>query len=166
MSEGKHALLLRNKILNINLAADCANLCAARIGVLVADSDKLFLDDFELSGLAAENFEVIFDFFLQSCNFILNLVTLHICELSESHLHNCLCLNLVKTEALHQRCSCCGQILALSDNRDNLVDKVNRNLQAFQNMLSVLSFFEVILSTAADYILLELHIAAEHILKG
>ena len=165
LCEREDAFLLRNQILYIDLAAYRAYLSAARVGVLVADSDKLFLYDFELAGLAGENLEEVGYLCLQALDFLLDLMAFHIGQLSETHLDDSLSLYLVKTEALHQRGTRGRLVLARADNADNLVDKVDRDLQALENVHSVLSLLEVELRSAADNVLLELDVALEHILE-
>ena len=165
LRQREDAFLLRNQILNIDLAADGADFRAARVGVFIADRDKLLLDDFELSCFAGENFEEVRDFRLEPLDLLLYLVALHVGKLSETHLHDCLCLHLVESEALHQRGTRGRLILARADDADDLVDEVDRDFQALENVHSVLGFFQVEFRSAADDVLLELDIALQHILK-
>ena len=164
LRQREHALLLRDQVLNVHLAADGADLCASRVGVFIANRKELLLDDLELFGVAGEYLVIFLDFCLQSGDLFFYFGAFHIGELSQTHLHDRVCLHLVQAKALHQRGSGGRQILAAPDDGDDLVDKVYRDLQALQNMGAVHGFFEIELRSAVNDLFLKVDVAAQHIL--
>ena len=122
------AVLLRDQILDIDLAGYRADLGTSGIGILVADLQRLFLDDLKTSCFVFKDLVEFLDPFAESRDLILDLVALHVGQLTQTHTDDCLRLDVIQTEAFAQRELRRGLILALTDQLDDLVDEVDRDL--------------------------------------
>ncbi len=108
---GKHAGLLGDKILNIDLAADIFDDGAAVVAELLGDSAGLLADYSKYSRLVFENVDKVGNLLLELSHLVLDLDALESGQLSESHLDYRLRLNLIETEAVHERFASLGYAL-------------------------------------------------------
>ena len=98
------------------------------------------------------------NFLFQLRVFAFNLIALQSRKLSQAHIHNRLSLNVVQLKALHERCLCVRNRLALFDYLDNLVDIVNRLYKTFQYMGAGTRLCNIKLRAADDYVFLVLYV--------
>ena len=156
------AILLRDEILNINLAGYSADLGASGIGVFVAYLKSLGLDYLESFGLAAEYLVIFLYLFTEGGYLVLDLCAFHVGELSEPHGDYRLSLSVVQTESLAQSSLGRRLILRLPYDSYDLVDEVDGYLQTLEDVHPLLGLFEVKDSSALDDALLMLYVALEH----
>ena len=121
---------IKDQILDIDLAGNGADLGSSRVGVFIANLHRLFLDDGKALTLALDDLIILFDLGGKGRNLLLDLRLLHIGELAETHGDDRLRLHVVETEALAESELRGGLILRLADDGDDLVDEVDRDLQA------------------------------------
>ena len=166
VGHGDHALLLGNQVLDVHLAADGGNLRAALVGELAFHLQGLVLDNGQPAAFAGQNVQIVGDFLPQPCQLLFHLGPLQAGELSQTHLHNGLGLGIVQPEPLHQSLFAFGNGLGSPQNFDDLVDKVQSDHQAFQNVGPVLGLFQVKLGAAGDHFQLELDILLQDLPQG
>ena len=108
---GEHAGLLGDKILDINLAADIFNDGAAVVAELLGNGAGLLADYSKYSRLVRENIYKVGYLRLELSHLVLDLYALESGQLAESHLDYRLRLNLIETEAVHERLASLGDAL-------------------------------------------------------
>ena len=130
IGQGQHAFLLRNQILDIHLAADCHDLRFSLVSVLIPDSHQLILNDGLHPFLMGQDILIILDLQFQRRQFVFDFLPFQAGELSQAHLHNGLGLHVVQAEPFRHSGLGGGTVLGIADNGNNLVDIVQRDLQA------------------------------------
>ena len=138
---------------------------SAHIAVL-----SLYLEQIVLHHLAAElvvreDLVVVFDFLHQVVELSVEFLLIEACELTESHLHDGLALNLVQSEAGLQSALCVLRSLALLDDIHHLVDVVAGDDESLQDVSPLLSLAEVVLGAADGDIVAVFHEVADEVLE-
>ena len=166
VGQGDHALLLRNQVLDVDLALHRGKLGAARVVELLLDLQQLLLDDGADLLLVGQDGVVLGDLGVQLIHLGLDLLALQPCQTAQRHLHNGLRLHVVQTKPLHQGSLAFLHGVVGADNRDNLVDVVQRSHQALQNVGALLGLFQVKDGPAGDDLFLELDVFVQHLVQG
>ena len=160
---GEDAFLARDQILDIHLAADRRDLGAALVAVFLLDLLRLVLDDPHQAGFVRENVAEIGHLRFDGGQLLLQLQTIGVRQRAERHLHDGLRLRIVQSKALAQTQLCRGAVGAGTDDRDHLVDVVDGDLEALQNVGALLGLFEVELRAARNHVHLEVNVMLEHV---
>ena len=98
-------------------------------------------------------------------NLINKILTCQASKATQTHLKDCLALNLIQAKALVHALLCLGIILRAADDVDNLVDVINCGQKAFQNVDALLSLIQIKLSTTAYDINLMINVVAQNLAK-
>ena len=162
---GQDALLARDQILNVDLAADGGNLGAALVAVLLLDLLRLVLDDAHEARTVRENVAQVGDLRLDRGQLLLELETVSVRQRAERHLHDGLRLRIVEAKALAQAQLRRGAVRARADDADHLIDVVDGNLETLQNVSALLGLFEVELRAARHHVHLEVDIVLQHVFE-
>ena len=164
MGQCKDALLLFNKILHVDLVDNVLYLGAALVAVLIAQSDKLVLqnalDKLRVGKQALE----ISDLFLKLLVLKLQLLAVESLKRDKAHIAYRLRLNVAQAEALHK--VLLRIVVAGADDVNDLVDIVLRDEQSFQQMGALLGLAQVVARTADDDVLLEGQILVDNVAQG
>ncbi|MPM56764.1 hypothetical protein SDC9_103578 [bioreactor metagenome] len=131
--------------------------------MLFFDHQRFFLDDGEQLTLVIENALQIVHALAQHAILFQNLIAFQTGQTLETHVQNRLRLPLGEAEALYELLPRLVWTCALLDEVYNLVDVVQRDDEAFQNMEALLRAVEVIGRAAGDNVFLMLEIIIEHI---
>src|SRR5690606_23153709 len=99
---------------------------AAIVAELLDDLGEFLADDLALTGLAGEDLLVLGDATLELGQLVEDLLTLERGEPTQLHVQDRGGLELVDLEQLHQTLSCLLDGRAASDQRDDLVELVER----------------------------------------
>ena len=92
------------------------------------------------------------DCFLKLSKLITELSLLEVGELAQAHFHDCVCLDIVKPEAITKSLLSDDRSFAALNDVDYLVDVVGCNNQALHNVCTCLGFAKLELCAANDYI--------------
>ena len=159
----EHAFLYGNQVLDIHFTADGRDLCAAFVAELLLHGLGFVLHNGKASALACKNIQEIGNFLFQACQLFLDFFALQAGELPQAHLYNGLGLHVVQAETFHQRCFAFRYGFGGPQNGDHLVDEVQGNHQAFQNMGPLLGLFQVEPGAPGDDIHLELDVFLQNL---
>src|SRR5262245_2821764 len=79
-----------------------------------------------------------------------DLLDFHLRNSIELRFENGIDLNFIELESLHQLLGRIGLAFAIANNADGFIERVENNLEAFENVNSFAELFELILKTALD----------------
>ena len=167
VGEGEDALLHRDEVLDVHLAADVGDFGAALVAVLLFQRQQLFLDDGQHLGVVRQNGRPLIDLPVQFVQFVLDLENFQTGQTAQRKLADGVRLRIVEAELLHD--GGLGLRLtaaAVADGVDDVVHDVHGAGEAFQNVGPLLSLFQVVLGATADDPVLELDIPLQHGLEG
>ena len=146
MGEGDDHVLFCDEVLNIEvLCCMGIDLRAPLVAVLVSDHMELVLDDTQDLLLVGKEVLVVGNHLVELLDLGHELVTRKTGKPAEPHLEDCLALDIVDLEALVHAPLCLCIIPRGADDVDDLVDVVDRDQKAFEDMDTLLRLVEVIL---------------------
>ena len=161
--ERKHALLLLDKVLNVYFVGDVLNLGHALVPELVAQGNKLVLQDaLYLLGVCEQTLEVVY-LLLKLLILKLKLLAVETLQRDKAHIAYRLCLHLAETEALHQVLLCV--VVAGAYDVDDLVDIVLRDEQTLQQMRPLLRLAQVKARSSDDKLLLVCQVLVQNVFE-
>src|SRR2546427_244609 len=114
------------------------DLGAPRVGVLLADRAQLLDDDPRYLALVGQDLPIALDRALGLPVFLEDLVALEAGEALEAHVENGLGLDLGETERRHQAGACGGRIRSAANEGDRLVEVLDRDLEAGEDVQPLL----------------------------
>ena len=157
--------LIRDHILSGNIEPVKSDLCSSVISVLVGNLNQLLFDHAKKLMSVGKNHAKTCDCLLQSLIFTLDLTSLQACQSTKTHINDSLCLRIGETESLDEFCFGDLNIFRRTNNMDDLVNIIERNEQALQNMGTLLSLVEVIFCAACHNIFLMFQVVVENLQK-
>ena len=167
LGEGVDALFLGDQVLDIHLAGDRLDLGAAVVGKAALDVQKLVLNDGQNPAVVGQNVLPVLDLGPQGGQLLLDLEDFQTSQTAQLQLHDGIGLGIVETELFHNsRLGLGHAALAGADGGDQLIHDIGGFLEALQNVGSLLGLSQVVLGTAADDLVLELHVLLDHLLEG
>ena len=158
-------VLLVDQVEHVDFAVHGRDLGAALVGVLAADLADLVADDAEHELLIGQHASVVGNLLLQLGVLGFELVALQSGQALEAHIQYGLSLAFGQAEARHQSIAGILWRAAAADQRDDLVDVIERDEQAFQNVAARLCLVQIVLRAPADDILLVLDVVVDHLLE-
>ena len=166
MGHGDDHILHRNEILGGQVIHIITNRRSSVITVFIRNDQYLIPDDTQQLVLICQNGFQFLNPFHQLCIFLLQLLSFQTGQCTQTHIYNGLCLYVIQTEALHQPFLCHLGGTGASDDLDDLVDIIQRNEQAFQNVCPLLGFVQVVFRPSGDHILLMLQIIFQKLFQA
>ena len=188
---GNNAVLHRDQILDVHFAVYHLDLRPACIAELPADLVQIVHDDLVYPFPVCQDIQQVSDLLDQSVQFVGDLLALHAGELSQAHLHDCLCLLFGKSllvfqliavhivlrtiqqgrhidflEPLHQTSLTFRHGLAVPENGDHFVNIVDGKQEALENVRPFLCLFQVEFAAVGDNVHLELQILLENLFQS
>ena len=160
------AVFLRDEVFHVHFAGNGGDLRAALVAEALFHLHGFILDDTVAARFACDDVEEIGDFEAQCGKLFLELCSLKAGQLAEAHLHDGLCLHIVKAEALHEGDFAFRDRLGISQDGDDFIDEVERDHEAFQNVGALLRLFKVELRAAQHNFTLELDVFLQNIAQG
>ena len=166
VGQGDDTVLHRDQVLNVHLPAHRLDLGAALVLIFLPDHRQLVPDDTVNLSLVGQDLVEFPDPLQQLLKFLLDLDPFQTGQLSQTHGNNGLRLDFGQPKPLHQGAAPGRLVLGRPQNGDHLVDKVQGDLQAFQDMLPLFCFFQIVFCTAYDNLGLESDIILQHLFQG
>ena len=160
-----HHVLLLDQVEHVDLALQHGDLRAARVGVLALDLQDLVLDDAQHHALVGQHLLVVGDQLLKLGVLGLDLVALQAGQALQAHVQYGLGLALGQPEAAHQAVLGVLGGAGGADQGDDLVDVVQRDQQALQDVAAGLGLVQVVLGPAADDVLLVVQVVADDLVQ-
>ncbi len=148
-----HHLLLGDEVLHAHVAVEAEHdLRAPVVAVLVGDLLQLGADDLALHGGRRQDVLVLGDALLELGRLVLDLLALEGGEAAELHLEDGVGLQFVDVEQLHQPAARDLDRLRAADERDDVVQRVERLEVAAQDVRASLGLVEPVLRAADDHV--------------
>lgn len=164
VGEGDDAVLDRDEVLDVHLAAHRHDFGATFVGVFLADLAELLLDDRHDAAVVAEDRLVFRHPFKDRGQLLLDLDPLHAGELAHAHRHDSGRLDIGDGEPFDQVLLRVGHVLRVPDDRDDLVGVVADELEALEDMFALLRLAQVVLRAADDDLALKVDVVGEDLL--
>ena len=141
------------------------DLRATLVAILLLHLDQILLHHLLAALRIVEDLLQVGDELLQIVVLLVELLYAQACELRETHIDDGLRLDLVELEALLEVTLGVGGCLAVADDVYHLVDIVDGNDQAFEDVSTLLSLAQVVLGAADGDIVAVLYEVLDAILE-
>ena len=102
VGQGDHTFLLWDEVFDVHLSFHRGNLGAARVIKFFLDFQQFLFDDGTDPLFVGKDGVIFRNLCVQLIGFCLELFSFHASQTSQRHLDDCLCLDVIQTEALHQ----------------------------------------------------------------
>ena len=158
-------IFLSDEVFDIDFARVDRQARAAGIAELLLDVRELRLDDAEDARFVCEDGFVLFDCFQDFLILLFNLLALEAGQALQTQVEDGLSLFLRELEACNEGSAGDISRAALADGRDDGIEMVEGNRQAFQDMGACFSLLEVVARTPRDDIFLMLDIVMKDFLE-
>ena len=159
-----HALL-GDEILDVEVLRRLGQERAARAAELLLHLEQLFLDDLVHQLVVGEHALVVRDPLQQLFQLVLDLLMLQAGEAAQAHLEDGGGLLVRQGEALGHALGSFLVGLRRADDVDDLVDVVQRDDQAFEDMRALLGLRQLVARTADDDLFLVRDVVVQHLLQ-
>ncbi len=158
-------VLLGDQVLDVEVAGHTRELGAPRVRVLLPNLAHLVLDDLQHQRHVAENPLIPGDLLAQLGELLLDLGALQAGQAAQAHLEDRVRLCFRQAEALNKAGFRLHVVGARLDDGDDLVDVVERDDVALEDVGALLGLAQVVPGAAEDDFLLVLHVVEEHVLQ-
>ena len=158
-------VMLLDKVFKVDIVKSLLDIGASLVVIFFLYLKHLFLDDGDYLCLVCKDTLKLLDKCVESIQLIFYLLSFHTSKTSESHFNDCLCLDIGKSESIHQGDLGCIDRLTCLHYLYDLVDIIVCDLISLKDMCSRLCFFKIKLSAAANYRLLMLDIVIKYLRK-
>src|SRR5699024_1867671 len=147
--------------------AGCSNnLSAAFIAILFDDFLQLIMHDRTLTLGPRQDVFVIGDLELDLCQLINNLLALQSGQTTQLHGQDSVRLDYVNVQQRHQTFTGFIHGRATADQRDDLIEHVQRLNQTTQDVRALLGFIQTVLGAANNDLDLLSHVVAQHLINA
>ena len=160
-----HHVLLGDKVLHVEVLRRLGQKRLARAAELLLDLQKLFFDDLANELRIAEHALVVGDLLQKLGQLGLDLVAFQAGQAAQTHLKDGLGLLLRKAEALDHALGGLFVGLRRADDVDDLVDVVERDDEALQDMRALLGFGQLVARAAHNDVFLVGDVVVQHLLE-
>ena len=158
-------ILSRDQILCGNIIYIVSDGSLSVIAVFLSNSQDFFTDHTEKKLTVSKDCLELTDLLHKLCILSFQLLSFQTCQCTETHIHDCLSLNICQLKTIDQFLFRDLYVAGATDNSDYLIDIIQCFQQTFQNMSSLLSFIQIILCPSANYVLLMLKIILQHLFQ-
>ena len=166
VSNGNNHVLFSDKILDVQvLNVLVGDLRTTLVSVTVGNLTELIGNNSQNLFLVSEKILVVGNIKSELGNLVNKILTSKTGEAAQTHLKDCLALNLIQAKTLVHALLCLSIILRAADDVDNLVDVINCGQKAFQNVDTLLRLIQVKLSTTAYNINLVINVVTKNLAK-
>ena len=165
MTNGYDHFIIGIEIFGIKLLLREFDFTTTLIAIFFLHFNELIFHYFLAKFVITQNLLVISDLALQFFKFLMKFVLLDIGELCQSHIHNGLCLNIIKLKTRHQILDSSLRRLRTADDAYHLINIIAGNDKPFKNMSTFLSFAQIITCTAYHDIVTMLYKMTYAVLK-
>ena len=164
--DGDDHVLVGDEVLDVQIARLVADLGAALVPEALLDLFHFLADDELDLALIGKHALVVRDLLAQLGKLGLDLLALQAGQAAQAHLEDVVGLHFGKTEALHQALAGLCIVARGADDGDDLVDIVERDDEAFQNMGAFLCFAQIVLGAPDNNIFLVQDVVVEYLLQA
>ena len=166
VSNGNNHILFGDKILDVQvLNVLVGDLRTTLVSVTVGNLTKLISNNSQNLFLMSEKILVVGNIKSELGNLVNKILTSKTGEAAQTHLKDCLALNLIQAKTLVHALLCLSIILRAADDVDNLVDVINCGQKTFQNVDTLLCLIQIKLSTTAYNINLVINVVTKNLTK-
>ena len=165
LSHRDHHVLVGNQVLDVDLGRFFPNGRLSRRAEPFLDFEQLVLDDLVQKPSVVEHALVVRNLLAKLHQLVLDLLPFQADQPTKPHLQDRLGLLVREAEALSQSLSCLLIRLGRPDDRNHLVDVVQGDDVAFQDMFAFLGLCELVARTALDDVFLMKDVVVEHLLE-
>ena len=145
-------IVISVEVFGIKFLSGVDDLTTALVSVLFLDLKELLADELSTKILICKECLEVLDFLHQSSVLFLQLLTLQASEGTQAHIHDGTCLNEREGKALHQLLDSFLRFAGCTDDTDYLVNIIDSDDQAFEDVDTLLSLAQLVLRTAIDHI--------------
>ena len=160
-----HHVLLGDKVLHVEVLRRLGQKRLARAAELLLDLQKLFFDDLANELRIAEHALVVGDLLQKLGQLGLDLVAFQAGQAAQAHLEDGLGLLLRKAEALDHALGSLFVGLRRADDVDDLVNVVERDDEALQDVRALLGFGQLVARAAHNDVFLVGDVVVQHLLE-
>ena len=143
-------IVISVEVFGIEFLSRVDDLAAALVTILLLDLQELFADELCTQFLVSEEGLQALDLLHQGSVLFLQLLTLQTGEGTQTHIHDGTRLDEREGEALHELLDSFLRLTGRTDDADDLVDIVDCDDQALEDMDSLLGLAQLKLRTAVD----------------
>ena len=165
LGHGDDHVLFGDEVLHLDILGLAGQAGAARGVVFLLDLLQLFLDDLLQQVLVGKDLLVVGDLLAQLGQLFLDLGAFQAGQAAQAHFQDGVGLLLGKTEALGEARGGFLVRLGGADDVDDLVDVIERNDIAFEDVLALLGLGQLVAGATGDNIFLVLDIVEENFLQ-
>ena len=134
VGNGNHRFVLFDQIFQNDIVCRLLNGSSSFIAEFSSDFKKLVFEYFkELCLIGKDTLEVFAKLFL-FCHFLKDLFNFKTCKTAEGHFYNCLTLGIGKGKSFDESLLCFALSTVGANDADHLVNIIDGNFIAFQNM--------------------------------
>ncbi len=162
MRDGHDHLLVRDQVLDGELAFVASDLAATLVAVLGGDLRELGLEQFHPTRARAEQVLHVLDEGLHFRQLFFQLLDLEAGELGEAHVEDGFRLPIAQQEPRLQLRVGGGRIRRAANDPDHFVDVVDGDLQPFQDVLAFQRLVQLELRAPHDHFVAMGHVVLEH----
>lgn len=163
MADGDDHVFVSNEVFHIDLIFGMADLTAAVVVEAFFDDQELIFDDLQNFIFIGEDRFVVSDAFAQFFQLFDELINSQAAQAFELHIDDSLSLLIGQAEAVVQFFFGFVVGAGTTDDLDDFVDIIHGDLQAFDNVLALFCFAQVVFGPADDDLLLMVDVVAEHL---
>ena len=163
---GNGNLFFSDEVFYIKILRLVGNLGNTSRAVLFLDFSKLFLDYLLHQVFVRKQALVVVDLFAQLLQFGFDLLSFQAGQTAQLHFENGFALLFGKLKALHQHVFRFAIGVGRADDLDYLIDVVEGNYEALQNMCASLRFGQVVARTTLHNLFLMQDVIVENFLQG
>ncbi len=156
-------VLFGDEVLDVEVLRCRGDRRAALVGELRADLGEFVLDDLQHEAHVGQHALEPVDLATKLSELLLDLVALEADETTQAHLEDRIGLGLRELEALHEARLGFDVGLGPADDLDDLVDVVQRNDVALEDVGALLGLSELVAGASDDHVLLMLDVGLEHL---
>ena len=143
-------IVISIEVFGVEFLSRVDDLAATLVTILLLDLQELFADELCTKFLVSEEGLQALDLLHQGCVLFLQLLTLQTGEGTQTHIHDGTRLDEREGEALHKLLDSFLRLTSSTDDADNLVDIVDSDDQALEDMDTLLGLAQLKLCTAVD----------------
>ena len=143
-------IVISVEVFGIEFLSRVDDLAAALVTILLLDLQELFADELCTQFLVSEEGLQALDLLHQGSVLFLQLLTLQTSEGTQTHIHDGTRLDEREGEALHKLLDSFLRLTGRTDDADDLVDIVDSDDQALEDVDTLLSLAQLKLCTAVD----------------
>ena len=166
LGHGDDHVLLSDEVFHLDILRFAGDAGSARGAVLLLDLQQLVLNDLLQQVLVGQDLLVVGDLLAQLGQLFLDLLALQTGEAAQAHFQDGVGLLLGEAEALSQLRARFLVGLGRADDLNDLVDVVERDDVALEDVLALLGLGQLVAGAAGDDVLLVLDVVEEDFLQG